>query len=368
DLDGDRAADVVVTSACADGAVGTSEWRVKGASWALPPGFAARAFWGTSNDDCNAGPRYVLADLTGDLRPDLVVTSACDQSTLGTDHWDVYANTGAGFASTPISWPLPSFGARAFDHAHSDACGTAAPIFALEDLDGDHRPDLVVTSACDQSSLGTDHWNVYANTGSAFSAATSWSLPSYGARAFWTPSNDDCTQTTGPVYFVADLAGDERPELVVAFACDQSSLGTDHWDVYANSGAGFQTSAISWPLPAGFGGRAFIARGNDDCNAPPRYALVDLDGDRKLDLAITSTCGDDPVGTTWWLAARGTDTGFAAATEWCLPPGYGARAFAGAGSCPRYSLHDLDGDRAPELVVTSDCVSDDPSTTYWRMY
>ncbi|HTJ45361.1 MAG TPA: hypothetical protein VL463_24820, partial [Kofleriaceae bacterium] len=215
DLDGDRAEEVVVTSLCADGAVGTSEWRVGTSSWALPPGFAARAFWGTSNDDCNAGPRYVLADLTGDLRPDLVVTSTCDQSTVGSDHWLVYANTGAGFASTAISWPLPSgFASRAFDHAHSDACGTAAPIFALEDLDGDHRPDLVVTSACDQSSLGTDHWNVYANTGSAFSAATSFALPSgFATRAFIDDHEDTCA-TVAPRFALVDLDGDRAEEVV----------------------------------------------------------------------------------------------------------------------------------------------------------
>ncbi len=48
--------------------------------------------------------------MNGDAKPDLVVTSVCNAtaSPIGDQRWDVYLNTGQGFASTPTPWALPS--------------------------------------------------------------------------------------------------------------------------------------------------------------------------------------------------------------------------------------------------------------------
>jgi hypothetical protein len=99
--------------------------------------------------------------MNGDRKPDLVITSDCGATpTLGEDHWLVYLNTGSGFAASSTTWPTPN-GRYDFGLANS-ICGSL--LYATADMNGDQKPDLVITSDCGTTaSLGQDHWLVYLN-------------------------------------------------------------------------------------------------------------------------------------------------------------------------------------------------------------
>ena len=114
---------------------------------------------------------FALTDLTGDGRADLVVTDACDLAGVGTSEWRVFAGEASGFAAKSAPWPLPDVGAAEEvldDMAHDSnfGCPNADEdlTFALTDLSGDGRPDLVLTDACDVAGIGTVEWRVYAST------------------------------------------------------------------------------------------------------------------------------------------------------------------------------------------------------------
>ncbi|RMD82715.1 MAG: hypothetical protein D6815_08515 [Candidatus Dadabacteria bacterium] len=109
------------------------------------------------------------ADLDGDGRPDLIDARGYSSSR---PYWDVYWNTGSGFASQPtaIEAPGPSI-------VRSASTGTGSYLLAgLFDLNGDGLPDYV---DADVDRLGApaprsvDHWNVYWGTGYGFAAQPS---------------------------------------------------------------------------------------------------------------------------------------------------------------------------------------------------
>ena len=115
-----------------------------------------------------------MVDINGDTRADIVVTSACGDATVGTAEYLVYLNNGTGFDAA-AAYALPSL-------PTAPGCVQTA----LVDVDGDSMLDFVVTSSCDDATIGPSHWLVYHNTGSAFDlTAISYTLPNdTGVRAF----------------------------------------------------------------------------------------------------------------------------------------------------------------------------------------
>jgi hypothetical protein len=109
DLTGDGKLDIVVIEDCnPSGPVGSSHWLVypgdgtkfaaTPTTFALPTGYSAGSFRVASSTGptCNPGvnePQYLLMDLTGDRKPDIVVIEDCNPSgPVGTSHWLVHAN------------------------------------------------------------------------------------------------------------------------------------------------------------------------------------------------------------------------------------------------------------------------------------
>jgi hypothetical protein len=103
---------------------------------------------------------YVVTDMDGDDLPDLVVTSTCDGGTIGTDSWAVHQGDGSAFANAPLTWTLPT-GYTEFNLPADASCGTTDTLYFLADMDGSGSTDLVVTSQCDGGAVGTQHWNVH---------------------------------------------------------------------------------------------------------------------------------------------------------------------------------------------------------------
>ncbi|MCB9742328.1 MAG: VCBS repeat-containing protein [Alphaproteobacteria bacterium] len=299
-------------------------------SWSLPAGVASWDDWmdataEASSSECARGDfRASVFELTGDGKPDLVVTDNCDVQGVGDDRWDVYPNTGSGFSGTATSWSLPA-GAASWDdwmdataESSSSECTRSEFTAFLTDMDGDSRVDLVVSDSCDVQGVGQDRWDVYLNTGSGFSgSATAWALPPAPV------SEDDWLDnassfTSGPctrgdfAAFLADYEGDGKPDIVITDRCDVQGVGHDNWEIYKNTGGGFESSPMVWPLPAApvpeddwLDGPSTATSG--PCTRGDFQALVmELDGDPGPDIVLTDACDVAGVGTDNWQLYPGT--------------------------------------------------------------
>ncbi|PRQ03993.1 hypothetical protein ENSA5_11760 [Enhygromyxa salina] len=404
DLSGDGAPDLVVTDLCDAAGVGSTGWEIyentgtgfdpMPMDWSLPMTIGGEDVheFTTQGLTCNNNEdyRYSTFDLSGDGAPDLVVTDLCDAETVGSTHWDLYTNTGVGFADAPIEWSLPAPIGGADLHefmAEGLTCNNNEDYrYSTLDLTGDGAPDLVVTDLCDAGEVGTDRWDVYENTGAGFDdVAIEWSLPTpiggmdiheLLAQGLTCNNNEDYRYST------FDLTGDGAPDLVVTDLCDAGGVGTDRWDVYENTGTGFAAVAIEWSLPAPIGGddlHEFTAQGlTCNNNEDYRFSTLDVTGDGAPDLVVTDLCDADGVGSGRWDVYKNMGTGFAEAPiEWSLPAPIGGddlHEFTAQGlTCNnnedyRFSTFDLSGDRAPDLVVTDLCDAEEVGSVRWELY
>ncbi|MDO7877841.1 hypothetical protein Q5H93_24100, partial [Hymenobacter sp. ASUV-10] len=235
-----------------------------------------------------------------------------------------------GFAPTATNWALPAGGLvsatgvnQSFTDlyfASSSAYGTGTQVWNTLDLNGDARPDLVVTrekgSSGDAVVFGTGtnrYWKVFLNTGAGYAAtATNWALPAGGIvstnginQSFpdLSLANSSAYGTGTQVWNTLDLNGDAKPDLVVLREKDSNGnslvfgTGTNrYWKVFLNTGAGFASTATNWALPVGG-----IVSTNGINQSFPDLSLanssaygtgtqvwntLDLNGDAKPDLVV----------------------------------------------------------------------------------
>jgi hypothetical protein len=353
---------------------------------ALPSGYAAGSFALTAQAPaCGAAgtPSYVLADIGGDRRPDLVVTRVCGDTATGDTRWMVHTGGDAGFAAaTPFALPS-GYGTGAFPSTSGQVpCGApGTPAYATLDLTGDGRLDLVVTRKCGDTAVGDTRWLVHPGGDAGFAASPiAWTLPTgYAAGSFAaTAQIAVCTTPNAPSYVLADATGDGQVDLIVTKVCGDNATGDTRWFVHAGGAAGFG-AASPWQLPTGYAAGSFAqASQAPPCGATgtPAYTTTDLDGDDRFDLLVTRVCGDTTVGDTHWVVHRGQDGGFAAAASYALPTGYASGSFpstAGAVPCdvparPGYQLVDVGGDGRLDMLVTRVCSDAAIGDTRWRVH
>lgn len=393
DLTGDARPDLVQLSDCGDPAVGDTAWRVwpgvEGGfgdeiGWALPGGHGASAFAALRDAaDCSGEgdlPASRLLDLDGDLRLDLVVTELCEDTTLA-GAWRVHLNTGAGFDAAE-DWPISSaFSTGSFTAPRATkACDGLEdrPAWGVTDIDGDGPVDILLVDECDDDTAPRTAWQHLANDGAGFAThAVAWAVPPDLQANALERSEADCAGGR-PDYFLLDVAGDLRPDLVVPRPC--TGQGSD-WTVYENEGVGF--AAVGSLRRAPWALNFTVDRPErqvPECASLglPAWVMDDADGDRDADLTFTASCADPTVGDTRWDLHAGAAEGWSAATPIALPTGYSSGTFSGGrgdtvgcgGSAnrPAWDRRDLDGDGAPEIVVTEACDDAAVGTETWRVY
>lgn len=305
---------------------------------------------------------YSLLDLDGDRAADLVVYRDACSAEIGRARWDVYPGGADGFAAAPSSYTLPAPRCG----ASFDALGKSGSVgYAMLDLTHDGRSDLVVfRDGCD-ASVGKDHWDVYPGGDGGFAPApTRYALPAPRCN-----TKLDALGKTGALgYTLSDLSGDGRVDLVVhRDDCDEA-VGRDRWDLYAGGSDGFAASPASYALPAARCKTKFDALGGFGA---VRFALLDLDGDRRSDLVVYDDACDEAVGGKRWDLYAAGATGFAAApTPFALPAARcGSRFDALAkNDALGFGLLDLSCDRRPELVVHEDMCDESVGGARWDVY
>lgn len=415
DLTGDDKPDLVITRNCDDDPdTGQSRWWVhentgtgfaaEPLAWPLPAyGLDASlepllgTLGGAATCPSTSASTFVhaITDLTGDGKPDLVVTASCDDATTGHTRWLVHENTGTGFAATPTEWTLPDYGTDYYGDGllgalnGSSSCeSTGVLVHGLMDLTGDLKPDLVVTANCGtDAQAGVSHWLVHTNSGSGFATtAAQWTLPTYGLDAYGEPlfdslgGGESCPSAGYFTFAVVEMTGDDQPDLVITDNCyEDAETGLSRWLLHENSGSGFAVDAADWALPdygldansepvlAAMAGRATCTT-----SGTTTFATLDLTGDGKPDLVVARNCNDDAeTGLTRWLVHSNTGNGFdPSSQDWPLPTygldnsgDYVLDSTSDGVSCAssgtiRFSLFDLDGDARPDLVLTANCDDD----------
>lgn len=436
DMSGDGAADLLVfVNGCEDPQLGVTSWRLypgggdldEPTDLRLPelgiaPSSVALSWSSVSTtptcaDATSASLVTDLVEMTGDDRPDLLVTTnGCDDEAIGITGWRVYAGAADGFeAGAP--WPLPNLGvsasARPFGASSAstsvtcaDGSSTGTLRFSLLDWDGDEASDLLVTTnGCEDATLGDTAWKLYRNNGAGFDAAEAIALPNLGLAPGASAMGSTSASTTASCAdgssatlraSLTDATGDGLPDLLVTQnGCLDASLGVNTWRVYAGDGAAFGEASV-WTLPAAgvaTDSYAFAAASqsvdatcSDGVNSGSwSHQLTDVSGDGTPDLLVTrDTCADATLGVTSWRVHVGDGAGFGEAEAWALPPTgiaasnqpFAATTTSSSVSCSNGTSgtwavlpQDMDGDGALDLLVTrNDCADTTIGETIWQVF
>jgi hypothetical protein len=243
------------------------------------------------------GAAFVTSgDMNGDGKLDLVIAE------YGTNNVAVLLNTTAPGATT-IGFQAPEF----------FAVGSDPFSVAIGDLNGDSVPDLATANSGTLSSTTPGTVSVLLNT----------SL--LGVPPSFTVQQTLATGSFPAAVAAGDLNGDGKPDLIVADA------GTNTLTVFMNT------------TTPGATGATFVTTTVTTAKGPKSVAIVDLNGDGKPDLAIT-TYGDNGVSVLLNTTDPGSTTAsFATPVSFTTDPALVNPRFLAVG--------DLNGDGRPDIAA-----------------
>jgi len=199
---------------------------------------------------------------------------------------------------------------------------------------------------------------------------TSFALPAPLCQTDWNDVSKD--NGTGAGYTLLDFTGDAVPDLVVFNDTCDATIGTTHWEVYAGSATGFAASPTSFALPAPLCQTSWDHI-SQESSTGASYTLMDLTGDGVPDLLVFDDACDATIGTTHWEVYAGSATGFAASpTSFALPAPLCQTNWnhisEDSPTGASYTLMDLTGDGAPDLLVFDDTCDATIGATHWEVY
>jgi RHS repeat-associated protein len=304
-------------------------------------------------------------DLNGDGRPDLVRTG---NWTNTNKRWQVHFNRGPTavpmFDTTATNWPAPIGCIEKRTKLIAPELNQAASWtkWALFDMDGDGRPDLVDGT----STLSNSRWTVYLNLGNGFATvATPWDIPScnslesagfYGCtdalRSGNTEPGNDWTYRD-----TLDLNGDGRPEHIVT----RHGGLADTWVVWRNAGYNSATGRGTFfppefiPAP-----HPYIRNGGPDTDHQTiKSDLFDLNGDGLPD----KVAAKDGHWDVWY----GNGRFFEPVVQWTAPNGTAQpylRQWDDQLGEYLYDILDVNADGLPDFVNAGPWSS---SNKIWRV-
>jgi hypothetical protein len=241
-----------------------------------------------------------LADLNGDGRPDLVVSSNREHTSYDVPSY-IYWNGPGGFSPT-----------RRTGLFTRGAVGNA-----VADLNGDGHLDLIFNNTIGRSRGGTtDSYLYWGDAKGRFSTSRRWDFPAVEPYD-WAS---------------ADLNDDGWPELIIANQAEIGRRITESF-IYWGSATAFEVERRS--AITGHGAKGI--------------SVADLDRDGHLDLVVYNALPESGIYLYWGGAA-----GYVTAERTVIP--------FGAGGTP--TVADLDGDGFLDVLATSNG-KDRPALIYW---
>lgn len=254
-----------------------------------------------ANFDFTAGTQpygLALADLDGDGKTDATVVN---NGGVGAGTVSLFRNTSS----------LGVLGSGAFSTKADLSPSTNPHSVAIGDLDGDGKPDLVI------SNLSSNSVSVFKN----ISAAGTLTPASFATKV------DFATNSAPRCVAIGDLDGDGKPDIATA------NNGSASLSILKNVG-----------VQGVIDGSSFLAKVDLPIgNNPWSIAIGDIDGDGKLDLAIANQLSNTvSVMRNIGVVGSITTSSFSAKVDFIT------------GTSPQgISIGDLDGDNKPDMAVAN---------------
>ncbi|MFI5251969.1 MAG: FG-GAP-like repeat-containing protein [Bacteroidota bacterium] len=234
-----------------------------------------------------------VSDLDGDGKPDLIVANGNDNTI------SVFRNTST----------IGSISTNSFASKVDFATGMWPQNIAIGDVDGDGKPDIIVTNGDDNTI------SIFRNTSTCGSIT---------ANSF-APKVDFATGKWPYGIAIRDLDGDGKPDMIVV-------------NYQSNTVSVFRNTSVLGSITVGsFASAVDFTTGK----FPQHVAIFDVDGDSKLDLVITNMDSNSVS------VFRNTSTIGSIATN-----SFDSKVDFTTGTNPRgITICDVDGDKKPDLVV-----------------